>query len=175
MDKTKKPSITYEVDIVCLTQVNKDWRAVQQDNTIWNRTIGWRNEQRVQVSYHATRPFTSESKVGRTAMVAFDDLVFSISVQDSDSRGLVRWSFISITGKNKVVTTSITCYFLVKGSSPGSIYSQHLTYIADNRESILGDLVCPRQLFGYDLKCLIEDEMLERHQIVVCGDFNSSY
>ena len=46
--------------------------------------MGWRNE-RFQVSYHVTKPCTSESKVGATVMVAFDDLVFSISDHDSYS------------------------------------------------------------------------------------------
>ena len=32
-------------------------------------------------------------------MMAFNDLVFRISAQGTDSRGLGRWSYIKITGK----------------------------------------------------------------------------
>ena len=37
--------------------------------------------------------------VGVTVMMAFDDLVFRISAQETDSRGLGRWSYITIMGK----------------------------------------------------------------------------
>ena len=28
----------YKIDIVCLTEVNKDWREVEQQHSIWNAT-----------------------------------------------------------------------------------------------------------------------------------------
>ena len=80
----------------------------------------WRNERRVQVSHNVTKPCTSESRVGGRAIVAFDDLIFSSSDQDSDSRRLGRCFFISITGKNKVITSLITYHLPVKGTLPGS-------------------------------------------------------
>ena len=43
-------------------------------------------------------------------MVAFVDLTFSISSQSKDVRGVGRWYYISITGKQGVITTFITCY-----------------------------------------------------------------
>ena len=73
------------------------------------------------------------------------------------------------------MTTIITCYCPVKSSSPGSAYSQHLTYMAENSNDIPCDVKCPRQLFGYDLRSLIQSKTDEGHQVIVCGDFNSEY
>ena len=78
MERLKKLSIDYNIDLICLTEVNKDWRSVVQNNTIWNGTIGWRENRRIQVSNNVTKPSTGESLVGGTAMIAFDDLVFNI-------------------------------------------------------------------------------------------------
>ena len=37
------------------------------------------------------------------------------------------------------------------------------------------NIVCPRQLYGHDLKMLIDEKMRMGHQILICGDFNSRY
>ena len=34
MERLKQLEINYDFDLVCLTEVNKDFRAVHQDNTI---------------------------------------------------------------------------------------------------------------------------------------------
>ncbi len=48
--------------------------------------------------------------------------------------------------------TFITCYCPVVSGTPGSAYAQHLIYMAENKESVPDNIVCPRQLFGYDLR-----------------------
>ena len=151
--KNKKISIQHNVDIVGLSEVNKDWRRVKQDNIIWNTTKNWREHRKVQVSQNATRPpDNSEFLIDGTAMVAFDDMVFNISDQGKDEYNLGRRSYISINGKNDVITIFITCYCPARSSSTGSNYSQQLIYIAENRSDIPTDTVCPRQLYGEDLK-----------------------
>ena len=104
MGKIKKVSIDYEVDILCLTKINKNQRNVHQDNTIWNGTSGCKENRRVQVSYNKTFPCSnqSESQVGSTAMVAFQDVVLRIIQQEQEKRKLGRWSYIRITGKTKL-------------------------------------------------------------------------
>ena len=39
MESLNRLVIDYDIDLVCLSEVNKDWRSVQQDNTIWNGTL----------------------------------------------------------------------------------------------------------------------------------------
>ena len=174
-EKLKKLVLTHDIDFVSLVEVNKDWRKVSHDNSIWGATESWCKNRRVQVSQNSTKPpRSSEWLVGGTASVAFNELVFRISAQGQDYRKLGRWNFVTITGKNDIKTTIFTCYCPVICKSPGSTYSQHLTYMAENTEEI-PEVTCPRQLFGIDLKNAIENRLDSGHQIIVMGDFNSEY
>ena len=42
LEKLRGICNAYQVDIVCLTKINKDWRVVEQQHTIWNATASWR-------------------------------------------------------------------------------------------------------------------------------------
>ena len=108
-------------------------------------------------------------------MIGFDDLAFRISEQEEDDRGLGRWSIITITGKNGLKTTFITCYCPVVSASPGSAYAQQLVYMAEQKGCIPDNIVCPRQMFGYDLRRTIGKYSNIGNQLIVCGDFNSEY
>ena len=100
MERLKRLVINYNVDLVCLSEVNKDWRSVQQEHTIWNGTSSWCENRRVQVSYNSTKPSRGTHLVGGTAMIAFNVVVFHICQQGADKRKLGRWSFVTINGKN---------------------------------------------------------------------------
>ena len=88
MEQLKQLAIKYKFDMICLTEINKDWRAVPQSNTIWNTTASWQENRRLQVWYNQSRPCSTEYVVGGTVMVTFNDLVLRISKQGSDKRKL---------------------------------------------------------------------------------------
>ena len=148
-------TINYEVDLICLTEVNRDWRSIDQKNTIWNGTSSWKENRSVQISQNTTKRSEGEYLVGGTAMVAFDELKFHITSQGADDRRLGRWSYMTITGKNAIKTTLITCYCPVISNSPGSAYSQHLIYMAEIANKLPEGITCPRKLYGYDLNKFI--------------------
>ena len=81
MKINKKIVIKYKVHILCLTEINKNWIMVHQDNTIWNGTSGWKENRRVQASYNTTSSCSnrSDSQVDGTAMVKFQDVVLRIT------------------------------------------------------------------------------------------------
>ena len=109
MEKLKKVIIDHNVDLVGLAEVNRDWRKISYENTIWGATTGWREHRRIQVSQNTTKPCSNRNTlIGGTAMMAFDDLVFRISGQESDPRKLGRWSNFSITGKNNITSSIFT-------------------------------------------------------------------
>ena len=141
MERLKLLCVNYDIDLVCLLEVNRDWRSVQQKNTIWNGTLGWKDILRVQVSNNTNTPSTNSNQFGGTDMVTFNDLVFNISGQGTDDRSLSIWSYMTITGKNDVTSTFITCYCPVASTSPGSAYSQHLIYIAENKGKFSATLI----------------------------------
>ena len=135
-EKLKLLRVKYEVDLVCLTEINKFWRLVHQSNTIWNETEKWNELRRVQVGHNNSTPPTTEHKVVGNAMIAFDDVVFRISDQGYDERLLERWVYFTIKVKNRLKTTSVTCYYPYRGESHGSVYFQHLPYTSENIENV---------------------------------------
>ena len=174
MEKLKKVILNHDVDLTALTEINKDWRNIQYEETIWGATATWREHRRVQASYNVTEQPCKRHQVGGTAMILLGDLTFRLSHQSVDFRKLGRWSLVTLTGKNNVNTTIITCYCPNRSPSLGSAYSQHLLYMAKNKENIPA-VTCPRQLFGQDLKAEIGRFLDKGHSLIVMGDFNSQY
>ena len=174
MEKLKKLILNHDIDLTALTEVNKDWRKVPYDNSIWGATSSWREHRRVQVSYNTSTISRSKYQVGGTAMLMLGDITFRLSKQAQDPRHLGRWSMVTLTGKNDINTTIITCYCPNRSKELGSAYVQQLLYMANNKAA-LPDIDCPRQLFGIDLKCQIEQHVEKGHNVIVMGDFNSHY
>ena len=92
MERLKKLLINHRFDYVGLTEVNKDWWKIEHENTIWGATTGWRQYRRVQVAQNTTKDSSnSDLLIGGVATMAFYNLVFRISRQESDFRKLGRW------------------------------------------------------------------------------------
>ena len=174
MEKLKKLILTNDFDIIALTEINKDWRKISYENSIWGATQPWQEHRRIQVSHNTSSPASRVYQPGGTAMMMLGELTFRISHQGDDPRQLGRWSTITITGKNEVNTTLLTCYCPVRSASLGSTFVQQLLYISNNKD-ILPDVNCPRQLFGIDLKNEIESLITKGHNVIVMGDFNSHF
>ena len=147
MERLKLMSINYGMDLLHLTEVNNDWRLSHKENTILNDTKGWKQHRRVQVSVHQKKTLTNKFKVEGTAMIVFDSLAFRITNQLADNRELGRWSKYKITGKSGLHTSIINCYCSVISKLPGSLYSQHLVYMSDNKDKIPACIVCQRHFF----------------------------
>ena len=177
MEKLKELRRDYDIDFIGLSEVNKDWRCCgSYDNSIWGATKRWTEHRRVQVGNNTWAPRDQFRQTGGTASLAFGDLVFRISGQGCDDRKLGRWSHMTITGKNDLTTTIITGYTPCSNSQhAGSAYSQQLIYMASNPDKFPSDITCPRELFGFDLKNLVESKQVAGHQIILQGDFNAEY
>ena len=176
MEKLKKLLIDNNFDFVGMTEINKDWRRLPYSESIWGATETWFENRKIQISQNSNTPRESTGCLyGGTASMSMGDLVFRVSSQGQDSRHLGRWSHMTIRGKNNLHTTFVTCYTPVFGSGAQSSYAQQLAYMAQHPDKIPDAITCPRQLFGYDLKLLIESFQSADHQLVIMGDFNSEY
>ena len=71
-----------------------------------------------------------------------------------------RWGYIIITGTHEIKTSLFTFICPCQGKSPGSVYSQQLTYMAENLKKHLSDTSCPRQLLEIDLKSEIDKKRI---------------
>ena len=47
MEKIKELVCNWAVDLLCMTEVNKDWRPITYSNTIWGGTHTWRQHRRI--------------------------------------------------------------------------------------------------------------------------------
>ena len=90
MERLKEVVINHAVDIFCLTEVNKDWRLLPYDQTIWVGTSGWTKNRRLQISQNYTVPPSTRSLIGGTATCCLEDTVFRICSQGADKRELGR-------------------------------------------------------------------------------------
>ena len=176
MEKLRELQRDYDVDYIGLSELNKDWRNFSYDTSIYGATSGWTEHNRVQVGNNTHRQRGGDKMTGGTASLAFGDMVFRISKQGNDIRNLGRWTCITLAGKNGLQTTLINCYCPCQNSGQsGSAYSQQLVYMASNPDKFPDDITCPRDLFGHDLKTLVESLQEEGHQVIVNGDFNAEY
>ena len=74
MERLKKLIIQHRFNYVGLTEVNKDWRRIEHENTILGATTGCRQHRRVQVAQNTTKASSqSELLIGGVAMMLFDN------------------------------------------------------------------------------------------------------
>lgn len=51
--------------------------------------------------------------------------------------------FLTITGENNLKTAVVTSYCPCKGISTGSVYSQRLLYMSENKSTYPGNIIFP--------------------------------
>ena len=54
MERLKKLIVDHRIDLVGLTEINKDWRKIVYSNTIWGATSSWQENRRIQVAQNTT-------------------------------------------------------------------------------------------------------------------------
>lgn len=60
MECLRKECIESDFDIVGLAEVNKDWKSVRNENTIWNGTADLKKNRRIHISQNYNYPAKSE-------------------------------------------------------------------------------------------------------------------
>ena len=173
LEKLKNLVIDYDVDLLMLSETNKDWRVVPSEHSLWAGVRYWKSSCKVQAAWNTFQhpQIQHQSQRGGTAMIAFSDLSYRLCQKSVDSRQLGRWSIMTFQGKRDCKTTAISLYVPTLGTCPGSVFSQHLRYTAEHRHLL--ETECPRELFGKDLEELILHYKSEGHNIIVAGDFNA--
>ena len=51
MERLKQLILDYDFDVVGLTEVNKDWRLMNYNETIWGATEGWKENRRILMTF----------------------------------------------------------------------------------------------------------------------------
>jgi exonuclease III len=170
INKLKDTLLTHNVDILGLSEVNKDWRIIPQKQSLWQLTDRWFEYRRLTTSINNLVPSTSQQQFGGTALMAINKLAYSISAVENDSRKLGRWTSILLKGKNQRLCRIICAYCPCIGTGPSSTYAQQVIGLAKQHIS-----ECPRKQFWWDLQRFIEQCQLKQEQLIIMGDWNSDY
>ena len=120
MEKLRKLVINQDVDILGLTETNKRWSVIPEENTIWSAVNKWKEHTRTYATYNKTDPGKSEQLYGGTAISVFNENIFHIQNKGEDKRSLGRWNWIELQGK----TTSTPLSYVLTVRALAMVHTQ---------------------------------------------------
>jgi hypothetical protein len=122
LTKLRDTMIKHNIDIVGLSEINKDWRKISQRDTMWNIIDGWFEYRRLIMSMNTMVSATSPTQYGATMLMAMNRIAYSIISADSDTQKLGRWSTFLCSGKRQVKIRIICAYCPCKSNGTYSTY-----------------------------------------------------
>jgi exonuclease III len=165
INNLKDTLLKHDIDILGLSEINKDWRMIPQTETMWNVMDGWFEYRRMTTSINTMVPPTSRTQYGRTLLLAINRIAFSMISLENDPRNLGRWTSMLFKGKEQKKCRMICAYCPCISTGPTSTYALQTVGLA--RSNIME---CPRKQFWEDLKTFIEQCTSNNEQIVLMGD-----
>lgn len=162
--------IKHDIDILGMSEVNKDWGMIPQTETMWSLTDGWFEYRRLVTGLNSLVPPMSRTQFGGTLLLAINRIAFSITSTDGDPRKLGRWTSMLFKGKDQKKCRIICAYCPCVSTGPKSTYALQTIGLAQGNI-----LECPRKQFWVDLKAYIEQCISNEEHLVIMGDWNSEY
>ena len=109
--------ITHDVDILALTELNKRWSAIPEENTIWSAINKWKEHARTYASYNKQTQVRQKDYM-EVLPYRYSMKISSIQKKGEDHRGWGRWNWVELQGKNNMNTTIISAYCPCISDSP---------------------------------------------------------
>ena len=78
MEELRDLCINQEVDLLCLTEVNKRWSKVNDETLIWNVMSQWVEHSSIKAAWNQRDSGHSSNQTGGTVTAAFNDTVHMI-------------------------------------------------------------------------------------------------
>lgn len=170
INKIKYTMIKHDVDVLGLSEINKDWRMVPYSRSLWNITEGWFEHRRITTAVNDQLPPRSETQYGGTILMATNNIAHRICSTQEDPSGMGRWTSILIQRKKgehcRVICTYCPCISLGMNSA----YALQTAALAKKK---IYD--CARKVFWEDLYRFILECKDGGETLVVMGDWNSDY
>lgn len=140
LTKLKDTLLKHNVDILGLSEVNKDWRHIPQKQTFWSISDGWFEHRRMVTSINKQVQPTSKNQFGGTLLLAVNRIAHSIISIEEDPLNLGRWTSILLKGKNATYCRIICAYCPCINTGPNSTYALQVVWLAK-----LNINECPRK------------------------------
>jgi hypothetical protein len=166
----KDTILKHNIDFVGLSEVNKDWRLVPQQESMWSLTEGWFEYRRLATSINSCVPPTRPIQYGGTLLLAMNMVAHAVVSIDEDPTRMGRWTSMLMRGKNNTFCRIITAYCPCISDGPTSTYA--LQIVAMSQRGAIG---CPREKFWEDLATFITTCQNKKENVIIMGDWNSEY
>jgi hypothetical protein len=88
INSLKETLLKHHVDILGLAEVNKDWRIIPQQETMWHVTEGWFEYRRLATSINARIPSSQMMQFGGTMLLAMNKIAYNIVSIEEDPQQL---------------------------------------------------------------------------------------
>ena len=138
---------TNEIDIAGFTETNINWN---HQRTQYVRTLlRQRNRNSLLITSSSDEQTKQSYQPGGTSMILQNNVLGTIDKHDSDKRGLGRWTYCIIQGKNNKKVAFITAYRVSQNSVTGDETAYAQQYRLLRRQNIMNPK--PKKVFDDDL------------------------
>ena len=152
-----------EVDVMGIAETNVHWGKVHAYHSLWDRTKRWSSDRRLGVAYNVHQRLPTAYQPGGTATIVVEDMAHRFHSSGHNVKGLGRWSWVKVTGKQECVTRFVTVYCPKStGKGMNTVYEQQLEYLHTD----------PTSAFWEDLAKAIVQWQNEGDQLILMGDWN---
>lgn len=160
----------YNVGIMGMAETGVNWHKVAKTATIWERTTGWFENQRVSAAFNRRDKSATRAQPGGTALIIQGRAALGVAKHGQDPRRLGRWTWSMIEGKNNLRTRILSAYVPCKPSSYGTdkVYYQHERALLED-----GILTDPIDQFWIDFWEEVDAWLADGDQVILMGDWNT--
>ena len=160
-----------QIDILGMTEINRNWNMVEEESKWRERTFGWWESSNTTMGFNVNDSIASNYQPGGTMLISIDRPAHRIIETGRDETGLGRWVWQKYRGKQEITLRVVTAYRPCTPSSagPGTAHSQQERYL-----DLKGDNRTPRTALLEDLKKEMETWQQEGDQIVLLMDANEN-
>ncbi len=168
-DELREAINRYQIDIMGMSEINRNWNGISKRNRWKARTRGWWENSHTSMAYNTKDCVNNQYQPGGNIISSIDRSASRVIGSGCDERGLGRWCWTRYRGRHDVTLRVICAYRPCKPSTGGSntTYSQQQRYFDQNELDLE-----PRQAFLDDLKILIQACHEEGDQIILMMDCN---
>jgi hypothetical protein len=160
---------TYQVDLACLPETNADWKKYSIRSAC-NALLRRHFRHHRLITSTSTADATHAYLPGGTATIVTNGYTGRIASSGSDPRGLGRWTYVRLKGKNNsrilVVTIYQVCKTTIHSAGDSTAFSQQWNLLRADGQ----DRPNPRAQFCTDLSAFLSD--YPNDPIVLAGDIN---
>ena len=170
-EELKSWIVNSEFDIFGLQELNLNIKKCRDKERIGERmkTPAW-EYYKTSTAHNKHYDGDKQMLFGGNMLLAQGQHCHHISSTGADEKGLGRWSWFLLNGKNNIKTRIVSAYRPCKTrniNNPGTVYNQHLKYFKDNNID-----TCPLQMFDDDLLTLIRKWIRYGEKVVLMIDSN---